>query len=323
MVVSAPSRSSPFQRRTRRGNGPGDVDTLVRAAAAPSVQPQFVESVPGSGASLLRASPTSASSLPGPDITSSRAGQLTRSRTRATRGTGSASAPPKTRAANARLAHPRDRRHRWRAAPRELPAADHRLDPGADRLCRQLRHLPLRQQGATQVVRLRQGRHRRTQHRRGLRRRGLRADPAHLEACARRRRIELRSIRARWATDAWCMRAVWWYRRSTAMAARWASSRDSRHHRAKGRPGRSCRHRRWGGGPAHGRAAHDFQQPTHHHHPTQPLPRATAHRRGPGAKFVDPSLQAARRGAELIRRLTFSRRQSLHTPPRSGGRAGA
>ena len=33
---------------------------------------------------------------------------------------------------------------------------------------------------------------------------------------------------------------------------------------------------------------------------------------GPGAEFVDPSLQAARRGAELIRRLlTFSRRQSL------------
>ena len=38
---------------------------------------------------------------------------------------------------------------------------------------------------------------------------------------------------------------------------------------------------------------------------------------GPGAEFVDPSLQAARRGAELIRRLlTFSRRQSL-APPRS------
>lgn len=33
---------------------------------------------------------------------------------------------------------------------------------------------------------------------------------------------------------------------------------------------------------------------------------------GPGAEFVDPSLQAARRGAELIRRLlTFSRRQPL------------
>ena len=33
---------------------------------------------------------------------------------------------------------------------------------------------------------------------------------------------------------------------------------------------------------------------------------------GPGAEFVDPSLQAARRGAELIRRLlTFSRRQTL------------